>query len=78
LRRAYNERIFNPAARFCSTRWATGWQQTFDRLGPFPSGKHDPVDFALRLSHKDVGLGREPLASDPERIAAVLDADKPK
>jgi 3-hydroxyisobutyrate dehydrogenase-like beta-hydroxyacid dehydrogenase len=103
---------------------ATGRQRTFDRLGRFLSGKHDPADFALRLLHKDVGLavglGREvgvpmrlanmayeelteamnrgwgtrnstvgqllqveragipPLAADPERIAAVRDADKQK
>jgi hypothetical protein len=97
---------------------ATGRQRTFDRLGRFLSGKHDPADFALRLLHKNVALGREvgvpmrlanmafeelteamnrgwgtrnssvgqllqversgipPLAADPERIAAVLDADK--
>jgi 3-hydroxyisobutyrate dehydrogenase-like beta-hydroxyacid dehydrogenase len=100
---------------------ATGRQRTFDRLGRFLSGQHDPADFALRLLHKDVGLalgfGREVgvpmpianmayeeltemnrgwdtrnstvgqllqveragiplLAADPERIAAVLDADK--
>ncbi|MGA8760133.1 MAG: NAD(P)-dependent oxidoreductase [Stellaceae bacterium] len=103
---------------------ATGRQRTFDRLGRFLSGQHDPADFALRLLHKDVGLavglGREvgvpmrlanmayeelteamnrgwgtrnstvgqllqveragipPLAADPEHIAAILDADKPK
>src|SRR5271165_3030870 len=103
---------------------ATGRQRTFDRLGRFLSGQHDPADFALRLLHKDVGLavglGREvgvpmrlanmayeelteamnrgwgarnstvgqllqveradipPLAADPTRIAAVLDADKQK
>jgi 3-hydroxyisobutyrate dehydrogenase len=42
---------------------ATGRQRTFDRLGWFLSGQHDPADFALRLLHKDVrravGLGRE-------------------
>ena len=32
-------------------------QRTFDRLGRFLSGRHDPADFALRLLHKDVGLG---------------------
>ena len=103
---------------------ATGRQRTFDQLGRFLSGQHDPADFALRLLHKDVGLavglGREvgvpmrlanmayeelteamnrgwgtrnstvgqllqveragipPLAADPEHIAAILDADKPK
>src|SRR5262249_58275486 len=35
---------------------ATGRQRTFDRLGRFLSGKHDPADFAFRLLHKDVGL----------------------
>jgi 3-hydroxyisobutyrate dehydrogenase-like beta-hydroxyacid dehydrogenase len=35
---------------------ATGRQRTFDRLGRFLSGPHDPADFALRLSHKDIGL----------------------
>jgi 3-hydroxyisobutyrate dehydrogenase-like beta-hydroxyacid dehydrogenase len=103
---------------------ATGRQRTFDRLGRFLSGKHDPADFALRLLHKDVGLavglgrevgvpmrlanmayeelteamnrgwgtrnstvgqllqversGIEPPAVDPQRIAAVLETDKPK
>jgi 3-hydroxyisobutyrate dehydrogenase len=103
---------------------ATGRQRTFDRLGRFLSGQHDPADFALRLLHKDVGLavglgrevgvpmrlanmayeelteamnrgwgarnssvgqllqveraGIEPLAADPQRIAAVLEADKQK
>jgi len=42
---------------------ATGRVRTFDRLGRFLSGKHDPANFALRLLHKDVGLavglGRE-------------------
>jgi 3-hydroxyisobutyrate dehydrogenase-like beta-hydroxyacid dehydrogenase len=103
---------------------ATGRQRTFDRLGRFLSGQHDPADFALRLLHKDVGLavglghevgvpmrlanmafeelteamnrgwgtrnstvgqllqveraGIPPLAEDPARVAAVLDADKPK
>jgi 3-hydroxyisobutyrate dehydrogenase len=53
---------------------ATGRVRTFDRLGDkFLQGKHDPADFALRLLHKDVGL-----AADPERIAAVRDADKEK
>src|SRR5246127_2418004 len=28
--------------------------RTFDRLGRFLSGQHDPADFALRLLHKDV------------------------
>jgi 3-hydroxyisobutyrate dehydrogenase-like beta-hydroxyacid dehydrogenase len=36
---------------------ATGRRRTFDRLGRFLSGQHDPADFALRLLHKDVGLG---------------------
>jgi 3-hydroxyisobutyrate dehydrogenase-like beta-hydroxyacid dehydrogenase len=103
---------------------ATGRQRTFDRLGRFLSGKHDPADFALRLLHKDVGLavglgrevgvpmrlanmafeelteamnrgwgtrnstvgqllqversGIEPPAVDPDRVQAILDADKPK
>jgi 3-hydroxyisobutyrate dehydrogenase len=103
---------------------ATGRQRTFDRLGRFLSGKHDPADFALRLLHKDVGLavglgrevgvpmrlanmayeelteamnrgwgtrnstvghllqversGVEPPAVDPQRVQAILDADKPK
>ena len=103
---------------------ATGRQRTFDRLGRFLSGKHDPADFALRLLHKDVGLavglgrevgvpmrlanmafeelteamnrgwgtrnssvgqllqversGIEPPAVDPERVQAILDADKQK
>jgi 3-hydroxyisobutyrate dehydrogenase-like beta-hydroxyacid dehydrogenase len=50
---------------------ATGRQRTFDRLGRFLSGKHDPADFALRLLHKDVGLavglGRE--VGAPMRLA---------
>ena len=50
---------------------ATGRQRTFDRLGRFLSGKHDPADFALRLLHKDVGLavglGRE--VGVPMRLA---------
>ena len=50
---------------------ATGRQRTFDRLGRFLSGKHDPADFALRLLHKDVGLavglGRE--VGEPMRLA---------
>ena len=50
---------------------ATGRQRTFDRLGKFLSGKHDPADFALRLLHKDVwlavGLGRE--VGVPMRLA---------
>ena len=38
---------------------ATGRVRTFDRLGQrFLTGQHDPADFALRLLHKDVGLGR--------------------
>jgi 3-hydroxyisobutyrate dehydrogenase-like beta-hydroxyacid dehydrogenase len=38
---------------------ATGRVRTFDRLGQrFPTGQHDPADFALRLLHKDVGRGR--------------------
>jgi 3-hydroxyisobutyrate dehydrogenase len=103
---------------------ATGRQRTFDRLGRFLSGTHDPADFALRLLHKDVGLavglgrevgvpmrlanmafeelteamnrgwgtrnstvgqllqversGIEPPAVDPQRVQAILDADKPK
>jgi hypothetical protein len=86
----------------------------------FLSGKHDPGDFAFRLLHKDVGLGREvgvpmrpsdrafeesteamnrcwgtrnntigqvlqleragiePLAVDPKRVQAILDANQPK
>jgi len=43
---------------------ATGRQHTFDRLGRFLSGQHDPADFALRLA---VGLGRE--VSVPMRLA---------
>jgi 3-hydroxyisobutyrate dehydrogenase len=50
---------------------ATGRQRTFDRLGRFLSGQHDPADFALRLLHKDVGLavglGRE--VGVPMRLA---------
>jgi len=50
---------------------ATGRQRTFDRLGRFLTGKHDPADFALRLLHKDVGLavglGRE--VGVPMRLA---------
>ena len=46
---------------------ATGRQRTFDRLGRFLSGKHDPADFALRLLHKDVGLARE--VGVPMRLA---------
>jgi 3-hydroxyisobutyrate dehydrogenase-like beta-hydroxyacid dehydrogenase len=46
---------------------ATGRQRTFDRLGRFLSGKHDPADFALRLLHKDAGLGRE--VGVPMRLA---------
>jgi 3-hydroxyisobutyrate dehydrogenase-like beta-hydroxyacid dehydrogenase len=50
---------------------ATGPQRTFDRLGRFLSGQHDPVDFALRLLHKGVGLavglGRE--VGVPMRLA---------
>ena len=50
---------------------ATGRQRTFERLGRFLSGKHDPADFALRLLHKDVGLavglGRE--VGVPMRLA---------
>ena len=50
---------------------ATGRQRTFDRLGWFLSGQHDPADFALRLLHKDVGLavglGRE--VGVPMRLA---------
>ena len=51
---------------------ATGRQRTFDQLGHrFPSGQHDPADFALRLLHKDVGLsvglGRE--VGVPMRLA---------
>jgi hypothetical protein len=46
---------------------ATSRQRTFDRLGRFLSGQHDPVDFALRLLHKDVGLGRE--VGVPMRLA---------
>lgn len=50
---------------------ATGRQRTFDRLGRFLTGKHDPADFALRLLHKDVGLavglGRE--VAVPMRLA---------
>jgi 3-hydroxyisobutyrate dehydrogenase-like beta-hydroxyacid dehydrogenase len=103
---------------------ATGRRRTFDRLGRFLSGQHDPADFALRLLRKDaglaVGLGREvgvpmrlanmayeelteamnrgwgtrnstvgqllrversgiePPAIDPDRVQAILDADKPK
>src|SRR5215471_13318312 len=42
---------------------ATGRKRTFNRLGRFLSGQHDPADFALRLLNKDVGLavglGRE-------------------
>ena len=48
---------------------ATGRQRTFDRLGRFLSGKHDPADFALRLLHKDVGLGRE--VGVPMRLANI-------
>jgi 3-hydroxyisobutyrate dehydrogenase len=48
---------------------ATGRQRTFDRLGRFLSGQHDPPDFALRLLHKDVGLGRE--VGAPIRLANV-------
>jgi 3-hydroxyisobutyrate dehydrogenase-like beta-hydroxyacid dehydrogenase len=97
---------------------ATGRQHTFDRLGRFLSGQHDPADFALRLLYKDVGLGRvvgvpmrlanvafeelteamnrgwgtrnstvgqllqversgiEPPAVDPDRVQAILDADR--
>jgi 3-hydroxyisobutyrate dehydrogenase len=50
---------------------ATGRQRTFDWLGRFLSGQHDPADFALRLLHKDVGLavglGRE--VGVPMRLA---------
>jgi 3-hydroxyisobutyrate dehydrogenase len=46
---------------------ATGRQPTFDRLGRFLSSQHDQVDFALRLLHKDVGLGRE--VEVPMRLA---------
>ena len=46
---------------------ATGRQRTFDRLGRFLSGKHDPADFALRLLHKNVALGRE--VGVPMRLA---------
>jgi 3-hydroxyisobutyrate dehydrogenase-like beta-hydroxyacid dehydrogenase len=46
-------------------------QRTFDRLGRFLNGQHDPADFALRLLHKDVGLavglGRE--VGVPMRLA---------
>ena len=49
---------------------ATGRVRTFDRLGDkFLPGKHDPADFALRLLHKDVGLGRE--VGAPIRLANV-------
>jgi 3-hydroxyisobutyrate dehydrogenase len=46
---------------------ATGRQRTFDRLGRFLSGQHDPADFALRLTHKDVGLESE--VGVPMRLA---------
>src|SRR5246127_1367447 len=50
---------------------ATGRARTFDRLGKFLSGQHDPADFALRLLHKDVslavGLGKE--VGVPMRLA---------
>jgi 3-hydroxyisobutyrate dehydrogenase-like beta-hydroxyacid dehydrogenase len=47
---------------------ATGRVRTFDRLGNrFLTGQHDPADFALRLLHKDVGLGRE--VGVPMRLA---------
>jgi hypothetical protein len=50
---------------------ATGRQRTFDRLGRFLSGKHDPAVFLPRLLHKDVGLavglGRE--VGVPMRLA---------
>jgi 3-hydroxyisobutyrate dehydrogenase len=48
---------------------ATGRQRTFDRLGRSLTGQHDPADFALRLLHKDVGLGRE--VGVPMRLANI-------
>jgi 3-hydroxyisobutyrate dehydrogenase-like beta-hydroxyacid dehydrogenase len=49
----------------------TGRVRTFDRLGDkFLPGKHDPADFALRLLHKDVGLGRE--VGVPMRLANLV------
>jgi len=40
----------------------------WDRRGHgFLQGEHDPADFALRLRHKHVGLGRE--AGVPMRLA---------
>jgi hypothetical protein len=42
----------------------------------FLSGKHDPADFALRLLHKDVGLGRE--VGVPMRLANMAFEELPR
>jgi hypothetical protein len=44
-------------------RGATGSQRTFDRLGRFLSGQHDPADFAWAEGRNE---GRARRTPDPE------------